>query len=459
MRLCRRTTGIAVGRLRAEERAAASARSQRRRAASVAASIGAARSCATAPRAAATARSSACACSAPLRAPPASRWPATDGKTACTSSGTHHRPAGDSAHARAAASSMRPARGDSPRRAPGVAAAAGMCRATPRAAPARSRAAPARRASPAASRCHSASVGGSRKRRRARRCCARRSPPVSSSRSAAAFGIAELDRHQEAVELRFGQRIGADLLDRVLRGDDEERIRQLARLAVLRDLPLLHRLEQRALRLRRRAVDLVGEHDRVEDRARMEAERLRPLVEDRHAEHVGRQEVARELDARVLEAERRRQRLRQRRLADAGDVLDQQVAAREQAGQRERSGSSLPTTMRPSCASDGGEPLRGGDGLAGSGRTVIGGSGSGRTRIVHSSRAAAARHDRRRRALHSARRPAKPSGVVAATAPASVPNFASPVPPPTSPTRRSCCTTWGRITPNAPIGSPPSATA
>ena len=128
--------------------------------------------------------------------------------------------------------------------------------------------------------------------------------------------------------------------------------------AVLRHLPLLHRLEQRALRLRRRAVDLVGEHDRVEDRARVEAERLRALVEDRHAEHVGRQEVARELDARVLEAERRRERLRQRRLADAGNVLDQQVAAREQAGEREPQRLVLADDDAVELRQDGGKALR-----------------------------------------------------------------------------------------------------
>ena len=109
----------------------------------------------------------------------------------------------------------------------------------------------------------------------------------------------------------------------------------LPRLAVLRDLALLHRFHQRALRLRRRAVDLVGEHDRVEDRAGVEPERARLGIEDRHAEHVGRQEVARELDAGVLEAERGRERLRERRLAHAGNVFDQQVAAGEQAGERE----------------------------------------------------------------------------------------------------------------------------
>ena len=73
----------------------------------------------------------------------------------------------------------------------------------------------------------------------------------------------------------------------------------------------------------------------MEDRTGVEAERARLGVEDRHAEHVGRQEVARELDAGVLEAERGRERLGERRLADAGDVLDQQVAAGEEARERE----------------------------------------------------------------------------------------------------------------------------
>ncbi len=58
-------------------------------------------------------------------------------------------------------------------------------------------------------------------------------------------------------------------------------------------------------------------------------------VEDRHAEHIGRQQVAGELDARVVQSQRSGDRLRQRRFADAGNVLDQQVAAGKHAGQRE----------------------------------------------------------------------------------------------------------------------------
>ena len=55
---------------------------------------------------------------------------------------------------------------------------------------------------------------------------------------------------------------------------------------------------------------------------------------DGDAEDVGRQHVARELDALELQSERARQHVRERGLADAGNVLDQQVAAREQAGER-----------------------------------------------------------------------------------------------------------------------------
>ena len=72
---------------------------------------------------------------------------------------------------------------------------------------------------------------------------------------------------EEAVELGLGQRVGALLLERVLRGHDEERLLELADLAAGGDLLFLHRFEQGGLRLGRGAVDLVGEDDLGEDRA------------------------------------------------------------------------------------------------------------------------------------------------------------------------------------------------
>ncbi len=80
--------------------------------------------------------------------------------------------------------------------------------------------------------------------------------------------VAHRQLEQEAVELRLGQRVGALVLDRVLRGDDDERVGQRVRVALDGHLPLLHRLEQRGLRLRRRAVDLVGQQHVGEHRTR-----------------------------------------------------------------------------------------------------------------------------------------------------------------------------------------------
>ena len=98
----------------------------------------------------------------------------------------------------------------------------------------------------------------------------------------------------------------------------------------------------------------------------VEAEHLRRAVEDRHAEHVRRQEVARELDARVAQAERGRERVGEGRLADARDVLDQQVAAREEARERELDRAFLADDDARELRERGGEPRRGGH--AGRGR-------------------------------------------------------------------------------------------
>ena len=75
---------------------------------------------------------------------------------------------------------------------------------------------------------------------------------------------------REAVELALGQRERARAAERVLRRYEEEGLGQLMGRAVDGRLPLLHRLEQRGLRARRRAVDFVDEHDVVEDRPRAE---------------------------------------------------------------------------------------------------------------------------------------------------------------------------------------------
>ena len=116
--------------------------------------------------------------------------------------------------------------------------------------------------------------------------------------------VLDLDKKHEAIELRLRQRVGALLLDRVLRGQHEERLRQRHDAAGHGDVMLLHRLEQGGLRLGRRAVDFVGENDVGEDRPLDELElapALGGFLQNVGAGDVGRHQVGRELDAAEVE--------------------------------------------------------------------------------------------------------------------------------------------------------------
>ena len=160
-----------------------------------------------------------------------------------------------------------------------------------------------------------------------------------------ALRVADRDAHEEPVELRLGQGIRPLVLDRVLRREHEERRLEPVRRVLDRHLALLHRLEQRRLRLRRGAVDLVGEQEVGEDGAGPEDELGRPLVEDLRARDVARHQVGRELDAREAEGRRLRERARDQRLGEPRVVLQQHVAVAQQREQDQ--------LERPSLAHDG----------------------------------------------------------------------------------------------------------
>ena len=64
-----------------------------------------------------------------------------------------------------------------------------------------------------------------------------------------AIGVADDELEQEAVELGFGERVGAFVLDGVLGGEDEEGVGQVDGLVADGDLTLLHGFEQGALDL------------------------------------------------------------------------------------------------------------------------------------------------------------------------------------------------------------------
>ena len=187
--------------------------------------------------------------------------------------------------------------------------------------------------------------------------------------------VAERQAEQEAVELGFGQGIGAGLLQRVLGGDDEERRGQGPGGALQRHLALFHGLEQGALGLGGGAVDLVGEQDAGEDRAGVKGKTGALLFEHAHPEDVAGQHVAGALDAAEIKAEHAGQGLGQGGLADAGDVLDEQVALGEQRAEGEPDLRFLAEHEAPGLGDHPGEQFGQGSGTVRDGGRNRGGCG------------------------------------------------------------------------------------
>ena len=109
-------------------------------------------------------------------------------------------------------------------------------------------------------------------------------------RSSAFRGIADIQLQHEAVELRFRKLIGAFLLERILRRQNQKRIGERIRLFANRDLPFLHRFEQRALHLGRSAIDFVGEDQVRKERSELRREFARARIINERADEIGRQQ-------------------------------------------------------------------------------------------------------------------------------------------------------------------------
>ena len=88
---------------------------------------------------------------------------------------------------------------------------------------------------------------------------------VNRARQQRALGctvrVADFDTHQETVELRLRQWIRAVMIGRILCRDHHEGLFQRIGTAVYCHLPLIHRFQQRRLRLRGRAVNFVREQE------------------------------------------------------------------------------------------------------------------------------------------------------------------------------------------------------
>ncbi len=120
------------------------------------------------------------------------------------------------------------------------------------------------------------------------------------------------------------------VFDRVLRGDNQEWLRQRIRVRVHGDLAFVHGFEQGGLRFGRGAIDFIGQQHVGKDWATLEFELLLDGGVNRNPQHVRREHVAGELHSLKSAVERPRQSLSQSSFADAGNAFDEQVSASNQ---------------------------------------------------------------------------------------------------------------------------------
>ena len=121
------------------------------------------------------------------------------------------------------------------------------------------------------------------------------------------------------------------LLHRILGGQHHEAAIERVICAVDGDNPFLHRLQQRRLRLRRRAVDLVGEQHLREDRAFGEREAVVREVEQVGAKHIARHQIRRELNTSEVQPQTRGETAGHQGLRRARHAFDEHVAFGQQA--------------------------------------------------------------------------------------------------------------------------------
>ncbi len=137
------------------------------------------------------------------------------------------------------------------------------------------------------------------------------------------IGVPERDAREEAIQLRWRERVGAvKSCGRILRGDHHERRVDAVGRPVHRHLQLLHHLKQARLRLRRRAVELVDEQHVGEDRPGVKLKALRAGVPDGGAQEIGRQQIDGGLHARKAGGKAAADAAGQLRFADAWLILD-----------------------------------------------------------------------------------------------------------------------------------------
>ena len=148
-------------------------------------------------------------------------------------------------------------------------------------------------------------------------------------------GVSDINFEQEAIELRFGERVGSFLLDWVLGREDKEGFVELVGFSGDSDGVLLHRFEERGLGLWSGAVDLVSEEDLSEDRTLLELEGSASCFcifgDNVGPDDISRHEVWGELDAIEREREGCCECADEEGFSESGYAFKQDVTAAEEA--------------------------------------------------------------------------------------------------------------------------------
>ena len=97
-----------------------------------------------------------------------------------------------------------------------------------------------------------------------------------------------------------------------------------------RYLPLLHRLQQRALYFGGGAIDFIGQNQIGKNRAELGGKFSRPRIVDEGADQIRWQKVWGELQALKSSLDAGRHRFDCERLGQSWDALEQKVTIREQ---------------------------------------------------------------------------------------------------------------------------------
>ena len=140
-------------------------------------------------------------------------------------------------------------------------------------------------------------------------------------------------------------------------GENEKRIGERIRRVADRDLPLLHRFQERALHFRRCAIDFIRQDQVRKKRAELGGEFPGARIVNESADQIRRQKIGRELQTLKTGLDAGRHGFDGESFRQTGNAFEQDVAVREQAEQQSIDQIFLPDDDAADLFAQRGNPL------------------------------------------------------------------------------------------------------